>query len=108
MCHAIYTSYVTYLAFIFGTEFTGTEFTGTKFTGSEFTGHRFLYIVYVWWTISNSKVQFNSRNKLGNAVFEGNGYQDFLRCFADWLENWQSKKFPIAKNFTSSTQRKAL
>ena len=32
---AIYTSYVTYLTFIFGT-----EFPGTKFTGTEFTGHR--------------------------------------------------------------------
>ena len=31
---------MTYLTFIFGTEFTGTEFTGTKFTGTEFTGHR--------------------------------------------------------------------
>ena len=40
MYHAIYTTYVTYLTFIFGSEFTGTEFTGTKFTGTEFTGHR--------------------------------------------------------------------
>ena len=68
----------------------------------------FLYIVYVCWAISNSKVQFNSRNKLGNAVFEGDGYADFLRCFTDWLENWQNKKSPIAKNFTFSTPRKAL
>ena len=30
---------MTYLTFIFGTEFTGTEFTGTKFTGTEFTDH---------------------------------------------------------------------
>ena len=40
----------------------------------------FLHLVYVWWTISNSKVQFNSRNKLGNTVFEGDDYPDFIRC----------------------------
>ena len=68
----------------------------------------FLYIVHMWWTISNSKVQFNSRNKLGNAVVEGDGYPDFLRFFADRLENWQNQKIPIAKNLTLSTQRKAL
>ena len=68
----------------------------------------FLYIVYVWWTISNSKVQFNSHNKLGNAVYEGDGYPDFLRCFAVGSKTGKIKKIPIAKNFTFSTQRKAL
>ena len=40
ICHAIYTSYVTYLTFIFGT-----EFTGTKFTGTEFSGHPGSYMI---------------------------------------------------------------
>ena len=38
----------------------------------------FLHLVHVWWTLPNSKVQFNSRNKMGNAVVEGDSYPDFL------------------------------
>ena len=49
--------------------------------------------------IFNSKVQLNISNKLGNAVFESDGYSDFRRCFAGWLKNCKKQKIPDRKIF---------
>ena len=58
----------------------------------------FLSLIQKWWTITNSKQRF-SPNKLGNAIVDGDGKTNFLRDFADWIEEWQ--KCP---NFTLSAQ----
>ena len=67
----------------------------------------FLELVHVWWTISNSKTRFNSRDKLGNAAVEGDGKPQFLRNLASWLENWKKQQIPNAQKFTLSSQTNA-
>ena len=64
----------------------------------------FLNLIYTWWTISNSKVRFNSRDKLGDAAVKNDGKPEFLRNFADWVENWQNQKIRNAEKFTLSAQ----
>jgi hypothetical protein len=67
----------------------------------------FLELVHVWWTISNSKTIFNSRNKLGNAAVEGDGKPQFLRNLASWLENWKNQQISNAQKFTLTSQTNA-
>ena len=43
----------------------------------------FLKIINVWWTICNSKMRFNFKNRLGDAAKSGNGKPEFLRSFSD-------------------------
>ena len=67
----------------------------------------FLDLMNTWWTISNSKVRFNNRNKLGNAAVRGDGKPEFLRNFANWLENWKSQQMANAQKFTLTAQTNA-
>ena len=67
----------------------------------------FLQLINTWWTISNSKVRFNSNNKLGNAAILNDGKPEFLRTFADLLANWQDQKIPNCEKFTLSPQTNA-
>lgn len=67
----------------------------------------FLNLINIWWTISNSKVRFNSNNKLGNAAVLNDGKPEFLRAFADWLKSWQDGKIPNCEKFTLSAQTNA-
>ena len=46
----------------------------------------FRHQIYVWWTISNFKLQYNSRDKPGNPVVKGDGKPEFLRSVAYWVE----------------------
>ena len=50
----------------------------------------FLYIINVWWQISNSKSRY-SPDLLNNAVIADDGKPEFLTYFADWLEKWSSE-----------------
>lgn len=67
----------------------------------------FLNLIYVWWTISNSKVRFNSRDKLGDAAVKNDGKPEFLRSFADWVDTWQNQKLRNTEKFTLSAQTSA-
>ena len=67
----------------------------------------FLDLMNIWWTISNSKVRYNHRNKLGNAAVQGDGKPKFLTSFTDWLENWKNQQISNAHRFTLSAQTSA-
>ena len=41
----------------------------------------------MWWKIVNSKQEFYP-DDITNAITLGDGKVDFLRVFAEWLENW--------------------
>ena len=41
----------------------------------------------MWWKIVNSKQEFYPYD-IANAITLGDGKVDFLRAFAEWLENW--------------------
>ena len=60
----------------------------------------FLKLINTWWTIVNSKQQFNSNNRIGNAATLGDNKPLFLRKFADWLEGWQNLQTPNLQKFT--------
>ena len=47
----------------------------------------FLKLINVWWVVSNSKTEFNSNNRLGNAAILGDNNPTFLRALADWIEH---------------------
>ena len=56
----------------------------------------FLELISLWWTITNSKVRFDSRSRLGNAIIAGDGKIDFLRSFADFIESWCNTENPFS------------
>ena len=60
----------------------------------------FLYLFSVWWSISNSKVRYNSNNYLGNGVTQPDGKVNFLLKLADWIA--ESFKSPLF-TFTAQT-----
>ena len=68
----------------------------------------FLKLIDTWWTISNSKQVKNTR--LGNAAVKGDQKPQFLRKFADWIEEWEElqkfseAKFSNSQKFTLSAQ----
>lgn len=64
----------------------------------------FLALISTWWTIMNSKQQFNSNNRLGNAVIPGDNKPHFLRQLASWLEEWQGIKIPNSEKIALSKQ----
>ena len=64
----------------------------------------FLHLINVWWTISNSKDQYNFSNRLGNAAVKDDNKPAFLREMASWLKNWDSAKTPNTEKFTLTTQ----
>lgn len=63
-----------------------------------------LNLFYTWWTISNSKTQFNTAHRLGNAPVAGDNKPQFLRALADWVESWDLEKIRNAEKFTLSAQ----
>ena len=64
----------------------------------------FLNLIYVWWTISNSKQCDNNSHHLGDAAIPGDMKPQFLRAFTDWIEVWDNAKIPSAEKFTLSAQ----
>ena len=59
----------------------------------------FLELINKWWTIVNCNDRY-SPNKLGDAIVEGDGKVDFLRAFANYLEDWS----PSSKHFCLTPQ----
>ena len=47
----------------------------------------FLKLVNIWWTINNSKQEFNKNFRTGNTADKGDKKPLFLREFANWLED---------------------
>ena len=64
----------------------------------------FLHLVDVWWTISNSKSRFNTSNRLGNAAVLNVKKPEFLRAFADWIDEWDNLKLPNCDKFNLTAQ----
>ena len=62
----------------------------------------FLHLISVWWSISNSKVRYNTNNYLGNGITMSGGKLEFLLKLADWVEEWS--KSPMF-TFTSQTTK---
>ena len=48
----------------------------------------FLKLVNIWCTINNSKQEFNTNFRIGNAVAKDDKKPLLLREFANWLEDW--------------------
>ena len=49
----------------------------------------FIKLINIWWTISNSKQRYNGNFRIGNEAVLGDKKPEFLRKFADWVEQWQ-------------------
>ena len=64
----------------------------------------FLKLFNLWFTMSNSKQRFNSHNRMGNAAVANDGKPEFLRAFADWLDQWDEMKLPNCESFTLTAQ----
>ena len=64
----------------------------------------FLHLVDVWWTISNSKSRFNTSKRLGNAAVLNDKKPEFLRAFADWIDEWDNLKLPNCDKFNLTAQ----
>ena len=58
----------------------------------------FLTLFSKWWVLSNSKARYSTANYLGNAAVIGDNKPSFLRTMADWIQNWQEKNFPTARD----------
>ena len=58
----------------------------------------FLSLINTWWLVVNSKKEFHV-NSIGDAIKAGDGKVQFLRDFADWLEEWNT-----SPNFTLTPQ----
>lgn len=64
----------------------------------------FLTLIHKWWTISNSKQRYNDSYRLGNAAVPHDQKPQFLRAFANWIEEWDQMKISNAEKFTLSAQ----
>ena len=64
----------------------------------------FLKLVNIWWTINNSKQEFNTNFRIGNAAVKDGKKPLFLREFSNWLEDWQSLQSKNSQKFTLSKQ----
>ena len=64
----------------------------------------FVKLINIWWTISNSKQEKNSNFRLGNAAVLGDQKPEFLREFADWIEEWQQLESSKSKPHTLTPQ----
>ena len=60
----------------------------------------FLKLINAWWVVSNSKTEFNSNNRLGNAAILGDNKPTFLRALADWIEEWKDESISNCEQFT--------
>ena len=49
---------------------------------------QFLRLIHTWWIISNSKACYH-HNQLGNAAVSIDQKPQFLRAFANWLDEWK-------------------
>ena len=67
----------------------------------------FLHLIDTWWVIANSKQRYNCNNKLGNAAVSGDQKPEFLRAFADWLEEWHENQLSNCEKYTLTTQTKS-
>ena len=63
---------------------------------------KFLNLIHIWWTISNSK--YNTNNRIGNAACINDRKPLFLRKLADWFGSWKSGQTANSHKFTLSTQ----
>ena len=59
------------------------------------------FITRSWWVVSNSKTEFNSNNRLGNAAILGDK-PTFLRALADWIGEWKDEIISNCERFTST------
>ena len=50
----------------------------------------FLNLINIWWKISNAKLRYNSNFRLGDAAVPGDRKPQFLRKFADWIQEWEA------------------
>lgn len=57
-----------------------------------------------WWTISNSKNQYSSRNYLGNAANDGDNKPTFLRAMANWIKSRRNDRIPNFEQFPLTSQ----
>ena len=65
----------------------------------------FLTLILTWWTIVNSRKRFTS-NKLANAIIVGDGKNNFLRSFSDWIKLWsESPSFCLSKQTSDALIR---
>lgn len=64
----------------------------------------FLDLVHTWWTISNSKQKNNTSHRLGNAAVKDDKKPQFLRAFANWIDEWDLMKLRNSEKFTLSAQ----
>ena len=64
----------------------------------------FLNLIDTWFLISNSKQENNTSNRLGNAAIKGDMKPEFLRKFADWVEEWQELQGSNSQKFTLTAQ----
>ena len=65
---------------------------------------QFLRLINLWWTISNSKQQFNVNFHCGDAAKANNCIATFLRKLADWFSEWKSQQPTNTEKFTLSKQ----
>ena len=52
----------------------------------------FLNLINIWWKIANAKLRYNSNFRLGDAAVPGDRKPQFLRKFADWIQEWEANK----------------
>lgn len=64
----------------------------------------FLQLIDTWWTVVNSKQEVNSSNRLGDAAVAGDQKPEFLRSFADWVDEWSSSQVSNSQQYTLTAQ----
>ena len=64
----------------------------------------FLKLVNIWWRINNSKQEFNTNFRIGNAAVKDDKKTLFFREFANWLQDWQSLQSKNYQKLTLSKQ----
>ena len=64
----------------------------------------FLQLVNMWWKIANAKSLYNNSDTLGSAATHNDKKPDFLRKFAEWINNWQNSKIKNCEKFQLSKQ----
>ena len=65
---------------------------------------QFLRLFNLWWTISNSKQQFNMNFHRGDAAKANDCKPTFLRKLADWFSKWKTQQPAKTEKFTLSKQ----